>query len=65
MKNMAKRFKTAMPGIGKLIGIGLNNIIPKLKPALSVVGTLIGSMAQGLGQSVMKPTPGNMDIETK
>ena len=65
MKNMAKRFKTAMPSIGKLIGIGLNNIIPKLKPALSVVGTLIGSMAQGLGQSIINQTPGNMDIETK
>ena len=64
LKSMAKRFKNSMPSIGKLIGIGLNNIIPKLKPAISVVGTLIGTMAQGLGQSMSNQTP-NMDIENK
>ena len=65
LKNMAKRFKTALPSIGKLVGLGLNTIIPKLKPAISVVGTLIGSMAQGLGQSMSNQTPTNMNIETK
>ena len=46
MLDMAKRFKTALPSIGKLINMGLNYFIPKLKPAIAVAGTLINSMSQ-------------------
>ena len=39
MKYMAKRFK-AMPSIPKLIGMGLEYFVPKLKPILGVLGTI-------------------------
>ena len=45
MNDMAKRFKSSLPGIGKLIGMGLNYLVPQLKPAISVVGSMLGSIS--------------------
>jgi hypothetical protein len=39
MKYMAKRFN-AMPSIPKLIGMGLEYFVPKMKPILGVLGTV-------------------------
>ena len=45
MKYMAKRFK-AMPSIPKLIGMGLEYFVPKLKPILGVLGTIASNEIQ-------------------
>ena len=64
MLDMAKRFKTAMPGIGKLINMGINYFIPKLKPAIAIAGTLINSMAQQAPTtSLALPSGQNMNVE--
>ena len=71
MLDMAKRFKTALPSIGKLIGMGLNYFIPKLKPAIAVAGTLINSMSQAippttsLAKVPQLPSDQNMNIENE
>ena len=46
MKAMARKFKNALPSMSKLMGIGINYLVPKLKPAISLVGTMINSMTQ-------------------
>ena len=46
MMNMAKRFKTAMPGLGRLAKLGIEYLVPKLKPAIAIAGSLINSMSQ-------------------
>ena len=65
MLDMAKRFKTALPSIGKLISMGLNYFIPKLKPAIAVAGTLINSMSQAIPPttSLALPSGQNMNVE--
>ena len=65
MLDMAKRFKTALPSIGKLISMGLNYFIPKLKPAIAVAGTLINSMSQDIPPTTSLPLPSgqNMNVE--
>jgi hypothetical protein len=66
MLDMAKRFKTALPSIGKLISMGLNYFIPKLKPAIAVAGTLINSMSQAIPPTTnlaQLPSGQSMNIE--
>ena len=66
MYNMAKRFKTAMPSLGKLVNMGINYFVPKLKPAIAIAGTLLNSMSQQLQQSntpLALPEGSNMNIE--
>ena len=46
MRDMAKRFKNGLPGAQKLLGMGLEYLIPKLKPAMSLVGTMINTQNQ-------------------
>ena len=46
MKNMAKRFKDTLPGLSKLGKLGIEYLVPKLKPAIAIAGTLINSVAQ-------------------
>ena len=45
MKDMAKRFKNGLPPMAKLTNM-VTSIVPKLKPAMSVVGTMINSVSQ-------------------
>ena len=45
MKDMAKRFKNGLPPMAKLTNM-VTSIVPKLKPAMGVVGTMISSAAQ-------------------
>ena len=58
MKDMAKRFKNSLPGMGKLANT-ISYLVPKLKPAISLVGTMISSMAQNIPKKEE-----SMDVET-
>ena len=58
MKDMAKRFKNSLPGMGKLANT-ISYLVPKLKPAISLVGTMISSMTQNIPKKEE-----SMDVET-
>ena len=60
MKAMAKKFKNGLPPMSKLVNMGLSYLVPKLKPAISLVGTMINSMSQNAIKN--EDTP--MDTET-
>ena len=60
MLGMAKKFKNTLPGVSKLIGMGLSYFVPKLKPAIALVGSMINSMNQQTPQSNTE-----MNIEPK
>ena len=69
LNNMAKRFKGILPGVGKLVGMGLNYLVPKLKPTISIVGSLINSMSQAMNNNPVNmttptPTPSGMNVES-
>ena len=65
MKYMAKRFK-AMPSIPKLIGMGLEYFVPKLKPILGVLGTIASNEIQKQQEPAKEQEPNkpiNMNTE--
>ena len=52
MKDMAKKFKNSLPSMGKLAN-SIAYVVPKLKPAISIVSSMIGSLAS----SAQTPQP--------
>ena len=46
LNNMAKRFSGYMPSIKKIVDMGINYFVPKLKPAIAIASSLINSVAQ-------------------
>lgn len=66
MNDMAKKFKSALPGIGKLVSMGLQYLVPQLKPAITVAGSIISSLNNQIPkQEISKPsTETSMNIET-
>ena len=56
MRYMAKRFN-AVPSIPKLIGMGLEYFVPKLKPTLAVLGTMVSNTAQQQQQPPQQQQP--------
>ena len=56
-EKLKSKFKNSLPGIGKLIGWGLTNMIPGLKPGLALAGTMIDAAS---GQ---KPQPIEEEVE--
>ena len=52
MKDMAKKFKNSLPSMGKLAN-SIAYVVPKLKPAISIVSSMIGS----LSSSAQTPQP--------
>ena len=56
MYDMAKRLN-AMPGVPKLISMGLEYFVPKLKPTLAVLGTMISNTAQQQQQPPQQQQP--------
>jgi len=41
-EKLKKKFSNSLPGIGKLLSMGLASIIPSLKPGLALAGTMLG-----------------------
>lgn len=66
MNDMAKRFKSALPGIGKLVSMGLEYLVPQLKPAITVAGSIISSLNNQVPkqETPITPTETSMNIET-
>lgn len=49
-EKLKKKFSNSLPGIGKLLSMGLASMIPSLKPGLALAGTLLGmNNSQGSG----------------
>ena len=41
-EKLKKKFSNSLPGIGKLLSMGLASMIPSLKPGLALAGTMLG-----------------------
>lgn len=41
-EKLKQKFSNSLPGIGKLLSMGLTTMIPSLKPGLALAGTLLG-----------------------
>ena len=52
-EKMKKKFSNSLPGIGKLLSMGLASMIPSLKPGLALAGTMLG-MANNQGSGMVE-----------
>ena len=60
LSNMAKRIGGYLPSVRKIVDMGINYFVPKLKPAIAIASSLISSMSQQIPKNesiTSTPTP--------